>query len=296
MNFLRGIGTALITPFKGGEVDYPTLSALVERQVTSGVDYLVILGTTGEPVTLTPPEIEAVIAAIISANNSRLPLVLGIFGGNNTAAICNRLKNTNLEGIDALLSSSPHYNKPSQAGIVEHYLALDEVSPLPLIMYNVPGRTGSNMTAETTVSIANRSENIIGIKEASGDMIQGALILKHRPKGFYVLSGDDPTAMPLIALGGEGIISVIANAYPTAFAQMTHAALRQEMAMAQDIHARYLDLHHHLYVEGNPTGIKACCQQLGLCTDEVRLPLVRLSAPARQALLSEMNKIGSLQS
>lgn len=291
VNFPSGIGTALVTPFKDGQVDHYCLAQLVAKQIESGIDYLVLLGTTGETSTLSHQEIQEVIRTAIDATAGAVPLVLGALGGNNTAELLRRLESWDLSAFSAVLSASPHYNKPSQAGIIDHYLALDEVTPVPIIMYNVPGRTSSNMTAATTLTIAKEGRNIMGIKEASADLIQGAKILKDRPNGFFVLSGDDPTALPLMSMGGEGIISVIANAFPAEFRAMVHHALAGDFEQARELHFHLLDLHPHLYVEGNPTGIKACMQELNMCTSEVRLPLKSLSKGALNKMRSVLEDI-----
>ena len=272
----RGTGVATITPFRDGEVDLDGLAEIIEFQIEQGVDYLVCLGTTGEAITLSNEETLAVLHKTIAVNAGRVPIVLGIFGGNNTHVLANKLANYDLEGVDAVLSSSPAYNKPTQEGIYQHYCTLAKRSPRPIIIYNVPGRTCSNITAETILRLA-AVDNIIGVKDASADMIQAAQVIKNKPADFLVLSGDDPTTLALLATGGEGVISVIANAYPGLFSSMVRAGLAGDFITARRIHLQLLDIHPSLYKEGNPAGIKGAMEILGLCKREVRLPLVPLS-------------------
>jgi 4-hydroxy-tetrahydrodipicolinate synthase len=217
-----------------------------------------------------------------------VPLVAGIFGGNNTAALVEKVKAYNFEGIDALLSSNPSYNKPGQEGIYQHYMALAEASPLPILIYNVPSRTASNMSAETTLRLAHASDKFIGIKEASDDIYQVMKILKGRPEGFLVLSGDDFITLPLITAGGDGVISVIANTLPRPFTDMVRAALRQDLPTAQNLNFQLLELYRLLFIEGNPVGVKAAMELQGLCTREVRLPLTSMSADGVQQLMAAL--------
>lgn len=293
MDKFKGTGVAIVTPFQVGRIDYPALGRIIDHCVAGGVDYIVSLGTTGESVTLSPIEQREILDFTISHLEGRVPLVAGNFGGNNTAILLEQMDNYSFQGIDALLSSSPAYNKPTQEGIYQHYKALSEASPVPLILYNVPGRTASNITAETTLKIAADCPNVIGIKEASGDMIQGSQIAKNKSEDFLLISGDDPTALPLIACGGEGVISVMANALPGAFCQMIKAALAGNMAKAREIHLNLLDIHPLLYVEGNPVGIKAALSILGLSTYEVRLPLIRMSASTKNKLAASIDAINA---
>lgn len=283
----RGTGVALVTPFRGGQVDFPALGKLIRHCLDGGVDFLVSLGTTGEVPTLSRKERLAVLDFTICENNGRLPLVAG-FGGNNTQAIIDSMKSHSFEGVDAILSASPSYNKPTQEGIFQHYMALAEQAPRPIIIYNVPGRTGSNVEADTTLRLAHASGKFLGIKEASPDLNQATRILKHRPKGFLVLSGDDPLALPLVALGGDGVISVIANALPGLFPKMIQYGLQGEMNQAAGIHLRLADIHPLLYEEGNPAGIKAALEMLGICLPDTRLPLTPLSVALRQRLRDEL--------
>lgn len=274
---LRGTGVALVTPFKNGQVDWEALERVIEYVIEGGVEFLVSLGTTGESSTTTDDEHRQILDFSIKINRGRLPFVAGIFGGNNTAAVVEKLRSFNFNGIDAILSSNPAYNKPGQEGIFQHYMALAEASPRPIIIYNVPSRTSSNMTAETTLRLAHASDKFIAVKEASDDIYQIMKIIKGRPEGFLVLSGDDFMTLPVIATGGDGVISVIANCSPRPFTDMVRAALRDEMSEARQLNLKLLDLYKQLFVEGNPVGIKAAMEIRGLCTREVRLPLVPMT-------------------
>ena len=291
MQQFRGTGVALVTPFKDGEIDWKSLRNIIEHCIEGGVDYLVSLGTTGEAITLSAAECRKILDFTIEVNAGRLPLVAGYFGRNNTHYLVEATKSFNFKGIDAILSSSPSYNKPTQEGIYQHYMALAEVSPVPIIIYNVPGRTSSNISAETIVRLANASKKFAAVKEASGDLVQGAKIIKHKPDHFLVLSGDDPTALPLISCGAEGVISVIANALPAPFSDLIRSALNGNIATARNLHLQMLDLHQWLYAEGNPVGIKGALEVLGLCSREVRLPLVPMTGPNFTRLKAEMQRM-----
>jgi len=288
----RGTGVALVTPFKNGSIDWEDLEKIIEHVVAGGVEFLVSLGTTGESVTLSDEEHRQVLDFTIKINRGRLPLVAGIFGGNNTAALVEKIKNYNFEGIDALLSSNPAYSKPGQEGIFQHYMELAEVSPKPIIIYNVPSRTASNMNAETTLRLANSSDKFLGIKEASDDIYQVMKIIKGKPKDFLVLSGDDFITLPLIAAGGDGVISVIANTMPRPFTDMVRAALRQDMPTAQKLNFKLLELYKLLFIEGNPVGVKAALELQGLCSREVRLPLVPMTEQGVHLMMAELEKLG----
>jgi 4-hydroxy-tetrahydrodipicolinate synthase len=285
---LSGTGVALVTPFKNGVIDWDGLERLIEHVISGGVEFLVSLGTTGESVTTTDAEHRQILDFTIKTNRGRLPLVAGIFGGNNTAALVEKIKAYNFEGIDGLLSSNPSYNKPGQEGIYQHYMALAEVSPLPILIYNVPSRTASNMSAETTLRLAYASDKFIGIKEASDDIYQVMKILKGRPEGFLVLSGDDFITLPLITAGGDGVISVIANTLPRPFTDMVRAALRQDLPTAQNLNFQLLELYRLLFIEGNPVGVKAAMELQGICSREVRLPLTAMSADGVQQLMAAL--------
>lgn len=286
-----GTGVAIITPFKDNEVDYPSLANIIDHVINGGVNYIVALGSTGETATLNEAEARDILDFCIKHINNRVPLVAGNFGGNDTKELVKKIKDYNFDGIAAILSSSPAYIKPSQEGIYRHYMALAEVSPVPIIIYNVPGRTRSNIEWETTVRLAEASKNFVGIKEASGDLIQTTRIIKNKPDHFIVTSGDDEVALAMTAVGGDGVISVMANALPKAFSQMINFALDQDYYAARSLNFKTYDLHKWLYVEGNPVGIKSAMEVLGFCTNEVRLPLSPLSAPNYAKLKEELLRI-----
>ncbi|HNL38639.1 MAG: 4-hydroxy-tetrahydrodipicolinate synthase [Saprospiraceae bacterium] len=287
---LKGTGVALVTPFRNGSIDWESLERIIEHVIAGGVEFLVSLGTTGESVTTSDAEHREILDFTIKVNRGRLPLVAGVFGGNNTAAMVEKIKSFNFEGIDALLSSNPAYNKPGQEGIFHHYMDLAEVSPLPIIIYNVPSRTSSNMTAETTLRLAHASDKFIGVKEASDDIYQVMKILKGRPADFLVLSGDDFITLPLIAAGGDGVISVIANSLPRPFTDMVRAALRYDMPTAQNLNFKLLELYKLLFLEGNPVGVKAAMELQGLCSRDVRLPLVPMSEQGVHLMMAEYER------
>ncbi|GLR18060.1 4-hydroxy-tetrahydrodipicolinate synthase [Portibacter lacus] len=289
-----GTGVAIITPFKNQKVDFDALTTVVNHVIRGGVDYIVALGSTGETATLNDQEAKAVLDHVIKINEKRVPIVAGNFASNNTLDLCEKISNYDFKGIDALLISSPAYVKPSQEGIYHHFMALQEVSPLPIILYNVPGRTMSNMSWTTTVRLARDSKKFIGIKEASGDLIQATRIIKNRPDNFFVTSGDDEVAMAMVACGGEGVISVMANAFPLEFSQMIGAALAYDFTTAQKINLELYDLHKWLYIEGNPVGIKSAMKVLGICENDVRLPLHPLSVENYNNLKQEMERIQRL--
>jgi len=273
----QGLGIALVTPFRSnGLIDYAGLERLIDHLVNGGVNYVVSMGTTGESVTLSKEEKHQLLAETIAFVRNRVPVVLGV-GGNNTAEVIDTLSGFEMDGVDAILSVSPYYNKPTQEGIYQHYKAIAQVSLRPIILYNVPGRTGSNMAAETTLRLARDFKNIIAIKEASGNLGQIGTILKHRPKGFMVISGDDALTLPIIALGGAGVISVVGNALPSEFGSLVHAALKGDIVTARTEHLRLLETIDLLFVEGNPGGIKHVLKILGICEDTMRLPLVNIS-------------------
>ena len=268
------MGVALITPCnEDGTIDFPALARLIEYQIQNGIDYLVALGTTAETPTLTEDEKARVRAFIIEKVNGRVPIVLGL-GGNNTNAIVENLKTQNFDGIDAILSVVPYYNKPSQEGIYQHYKAIASATKLPVILYNVPGRTGVNMTAETTLRLARDFDNIVAIKEASGNITQMDDIIKNKPSDFMVISGDDGITFPLITLGAVGVISVIGNAFPREFSRMVRLALNGDYASALTIHHRFTELFSLLFVDGNPAGVKCLLHAMGYIQNQLRLPLV----------------------
>lgn len=290
-NQLKGTGVALVTPFTSdSKVDFVGLEKLVNHVIEGGLDYLVVLGTTGETVTLTEQEQAQVTKKVVEVANNRLPVVLGM-GGNNTSAIVEKMGNTNFTGISAILSASPSYNKPTQEGIYQHYRMLSENSPLPIILYNVPGRTASNMLASTTLRLANDFENIVAIKEASGNLEQVMEIIKDVPDGFQVISGDDALTLPIIACGGSGVISVVANAYPKEFSNMVNFCLDGNYAEARKIHYSLTETIRLLFVEGNPAGVKAVLKMKGIGGDVVRLPLVNIGTETHQKLQGEFEKL-----
>ncbi|NNC85705.1 MAG: 4-hydroxy-tetrahydrodipicolinate synthase [Bacteroidia bacterium] len=279
MNYkkLRGTGVAIITPFrKDGHIDFNGLESLINYIVDGGVDYLVVLGTTGESVTLNKDEKLAVIDFVKDTNNGRVPIVLGC-GGNNTQDVLNSIGEYDFNGIDAILSVSPYYNKPTDKGIYNHYKAIAGACPVPIILYNVPSRTGSNMSAELTLKLAKDFDNIIAVKEASGDISQCMDIINNKPEDFLVISGDDALTLPIIACGGDGVISVAANALPQEMGDLVKYALKQQMDKARTAHYNLLELIHLLFVEGNPAGVKEVLSQMKICQHYVRLPLVNVS-------------------
>lgn len=291
INTLSGTGVAIITPFKKNtDVDFDALSKLIDYIIDNGVEYIVTLGTTGETPTLSKKERAEVAAFTSQKINGRVPLVVGI-GGNNTREVIGQFSDFDLKNVTAILSSSPSYNKPSQEGIFQHYKALSEAASLPVIIYNVPGRTGSNISAETTIRLAKECENIQGIKEASGNMIQGMYLLKNRPDDFLVVSGDDHISLPLIACGANGVISVAANSFPKDFSEMVRFALKNDFAKAQALHYKLLPAYDLLFVENNPAGVKAFLHELKLIENELRLPLVPLSSPFHEKVKNFLSAV-----
>lgn len=275
MQELVGTGVALVTPFNEDKsVDYDALERLVNFQIEQGVDYLVVLGTTGEPATLTLEEQEKVKTKIIAVNAGRLPLVLGV-GGNNTMGVVAALQTMDLSSYTAILSVSPYYNKPTQEGIYQHFKAISEASPLPIIVYNVPGRTAQNMEPSTVIRLANDFSNILAIKEAAGDLDQAKEIIATKPEGFLVLSGDDMIALPMTLAGGSGVISVIGQGLPKDFSKLINLGLEGNSEAAYEIQHRLEKSIDLIFEEGNPAGIKSYLKQINICNDEVRLPLVK---------------------
>ena len=288
----KGVGVALVTPYNSnGDVDFPSLERIIEYTIKGGVDFLVSLGTTGEATALSKDECQAILDFTVQVAAERLPVVAGFFGGNNTQHIIDRINAYDLEGCAAIMSSSPSYLKPTQEGIFQHYMKIEEASSHPIIIYNVPGRTSSNIDAETVVRLAQASEKFVAIKDASGNLVQGMEIFRDKPAHLTLLSGDDPTSLPLIASGAEGVISVIANAFPKQFCDMIHAALRNDYATARAMNSLLLDLHPWLYTDGNPAGIKATLEILGYCNRSVRLPLVPVKEETFRQLVKEVGRI-----
>jgi len=289
MEKIKGTGVALITPFNEDlSVDYLALERLINHRIEGGIDYLVLMGTTGESTVLSKSEKQEIIAFCKKLNNEKLPIVLGI-GGNNTLALVEEIKNTDFTGIDAVLSVSPAYNKPTQEGIYQHYKMIAEVCPLPIILYNVPGRTSSNMEAETTLRLANNFNNIIAVKEASGDMDQIMKIIKNKPTNFIVISGDDGLTLPMIYMGAEGVISVIGQSHPKEYSAMVAEGRYGNISKANKLHYGLYDYYGPLYSEGNPAGVKACLELLGICKAVVRPPLVGSSDAIKHKLRDLLN-------
>lgn len=283
MNTFKGLGVAMVTPFnQDGTIDYAGLEKLTNHLVNGGVNYLVVMGTTGENPTVTNQEQAEILKKVLEVNAKRLPVVFGI-GGNNTATVIDRLKRTNLEGVSGLLSVSPYYNKPNQEGIYQHYKAISDHSPLPVIMYNVPGRTGSLVAAETTLRIAELP-NIVATKEASGSLDVVMDILKHKPDDFSVISGDDNYTLPYIAAGMTGVISVIGNAYPKEFSQMVNYALDGDLKSARHLHYKLLPMMKAIFMDGNPGGVKYALEKLGVCKNTFRLPVAPVNKATEKAI------------
>lgn len=292
MKALKGTGVAMVTPFRQtGGIDFSALTKLTNHLIKGKVDYLVVLGTTGESATLTSDEKNAVLSCIMEANNGALPIVLGV-GGNDTTAICNQLSAMDTDGITGILSVSPYYNKPTQKGIYEHYKAISGANGLPIILYNVPGRTSSNIQAETTLRLAHDFSNIVGVKEASGDLEQIMAIIKDRPRNFLVISGDDTLSLPMISAGADGVISVVANAYPKQYAKLIGYSLEGDFKRARKIQYQLFELIGMLFEEGNPAGVKHVLSQLDVCGAKVRLPLAGISRSLAGRLNEQMEMIG----
>lgn len=287
------MGVALITPFKEDEsIDFDALARLVEHLIKNGTDYLVVCGTTAETPTLTEEEKEEVTRFVINVNAGRLPIVLG-FGGNNTKAIVDKLKIYDFSGVDAILSVTPYYNKPSQEGIYQHYAAIAKASPVPVVLYNVPGRTGVNMSADTTLRLAKEFSNICATKEASGNFTQIDDIIKNKPHDFMVISGDDGITFPLITLGAVGVISVIGNAFPREFSRMVRLALQGDYDSSRTIHHRFTELIELLFVEGNPAGVKSMLAVMGLIENKLRLPLVPNTIKTYEKIRLVLNELNA---
>jgi 4-hydroxy-tetrahydrodipicolinate synthase len=281
----KGTGVAIVTPFnKDNTIDYKSLGKLVDFIIKGGVEYVVVLGTTGESVTLSKEEKQSVVTHVIENVDKRVPIVMGL-GGNNTQEILTSLKkSSDFNHIDAILSVSPYYNKPNQRGIYQHYKAISEAAPVPVILYNVPGRTNSNVTADTTLKLADEFKNIVAIKEASGNLEQCMKIIKYKPKDFLVISGDDMLTLPMIACGADGVISVVANAFPKDFSEMTRQILAGNVKEAQKLHYKLTEITEQLFADGNPSGVKAVLEMMKICSSVVRLPLVRVNKATQNAL------------
>ena len=294
MQSLIGTGVALVTPFKKDfSVDVEALKAIVNFQIDNGIDYLVVLGTTAESATLSKAEKELVIKTIVEANKGRLPLVLGV-GSNNTAEVVEELKSGNFSDFVAILSVSPYYNKPTQEGIYQHFKAIAEASPIPVILYNVPGRTSSNMLPSTIIRLATDFKNIVAVKEAAGDIVQAMKLIQDKTKDFLVISGDDMLTLPMILAGGSGVISVIAEGFPKQFSEMVHLGLNKRVDDAYKIHYLLADSIDMIFEQGNPAGIKEVFKSLGLSENTVRLPLVNVNEDLANRLHNFTNKISKM--
>jgi 4-hydroxy-tetrahydrodipicolinate synthase len=294
MQSLIGTGVALVTPFKKDfSVDVDALKAIVNFQIDNGIDYLVVLGTTAESATLSKSEKELVIKTIVDTNKGRLPLVLGV-GSNNTHEVVEELNSRNFSDFVAILSVSPYYNKPTQEGIYQHFKAIAEVSPIPVILYNVPGRTSSNMLPSTIIRLANDFKNIVAVKEAAGDIVQAMKLIQDKPKGFLVISGDDMVTLPMILAGGSGVISVIAEGFPKQFSEMVHLGLNKKVDDAYKLHYLLADCIDLIFEQGNPAGIKEVFKSLGLSENTVRLPLVNVDQDLATRIHNFSNKISKM--
>jgi len=277
MKRFKGSGVAIVTPFKNdSSLDFSALGRVVEHIIQGGINYIVVLGTTGESATLTKDEKKAVVSYVIEAVNGRIPIVAGI-GGNNTQEVINTIRHTDFTGVEGILSVAPYYNKPTQRGLFQHFKSIANCSPVPVIMYNVPGRTGCNLNADTCLELAKECDNIAGVKEASGDLTQIMKIIRGKPESFNVISGDDMLTLPVIAAGGAGVISVLANAFPAATAELVSNALKSNYKTAREIQFKYLEITELLFTEGNPAGVKAMLGILNKCQNTLRLPLVPVS-------------------
>lgn len=285
-----GTGVALVTPFKADlSIDHGALANIVNFNIENGIEYLVVCGTTGETATITKQEKKDVIATISKANKGRVPMVLGI-GGNNTAEVIEEIKATNLSHIDAILSVSPYYTKPTQEGIYQHFKAISEASPVDIILYNVPGRTSRNIEPETTLRLANDFKNVIGVKEAGNSVSQYLQLIKNKPEDFLIISGDDDLALGIVLAGGAGVISVIGQGFPKEFSEMIRLGLKGNAKDAYKLHFRLMDVIGYIFEENNPAGIKGVFEALGLCRDSVRLPLVPASNQLKEKIKSFTNK------
>jgi 4-hydroxy-tetrahydrodipicolinate synthase len=288
---LKGTGVAIVTPFHdSGNIDFGSFEKIIEHVISNGINYIVALGTTGESATLSKDEKVAVLDFVIEAVDKRVPIVAGI-GGYNTQEVIHTIKSTSFDGIHSILSVCPYYNKPQQKGIYGHFKAIAGISPVPVILYNVPGRTGANMSAETTLKLASEFENIIGIKEASGNFAQCMEILKGRPHDFLFISGDDALTLPLLALGADGVISVVANAFPKQFSEMVNHGLKGKFNKARTLHFAMLDFMNALFMDGSPSGIKAALEVMGLCKSNVRLPLAKVNKTVHSIISEQVEYI-----
>jgi 4-hydroxy-tetrahydrodipicolinate synthase len=293
MKRFKGTGVAIVTPFKNdSSIDFAALGRVINHVISGGVNYIVAMGTTGESVTLSKEEKKAIISYVVEAIDNRVPLVVGI-GGNNTQETINFIRHSVLTGVDGILSVAPYYNKPTQRGIFQHFKAIATSSPLPIIIYNVPGRTSCNISSETCLELAHECDNIVAVKEASADMSQIMRIIKGKPDSFSVISGDDMLTIPIIAAGGTGVISVLANAFPAQTSELINHSLKNNFKSAREIHFRFLEMIDLLFIDGNPAGVKAMLNVMNICQNTLRLPLVPVSRPVYtriQKAIEEINK------
>jgi 4-hydroxy-tetrahydrodipicolinate synthase len=294
MKRFKGTGVAIVTPFKNdSSIDFSALGRVINHVIGGGVNYVVAMGTTGESVTLTKDEKKAIISYVVEIIDGRVPLMVGI-GGNNTQEVINGVRHSNLTGVDGILSVAPYYNKPNQRGLFQHFKAIATSSPLPLVIYNVPGRTSCNITSDTCLELAHACENIIGVKEASGDISQIMRIIKGKPDNFSVISGDDMMTIPIVAVGGAGVISVLANAFPAQTSEIVNHSLKGNFKSARELQFRFLEMIELLFIDGNPSGVKAMMSLMNICQNNLRLPLVPVSRTVYtriQKAIEEVNKI-----
>jgi 4-hydroxy-tetrahydrodipicolinate synthase len=293
MKKFRGTGVAIVTPFKNdSSIDFAALGRVVNHVITGGVNYIVVMGTTGESATLTKDEKKAVLSYVAEVTDNRVPLVMGI-GGNSTQEVINCIRHSNLTVVEGILSVAPYYNKPNQRGLLQHFKAIAASSPVPVILYNVPGRTCSNISSETCLELAHEFDNIVAIKEASGDIAQIMRIIKDKPDTFSVISGDDMMTIPIIAVGGSGVISVLANAFPGATNELVSNALKSNYKSAREVQLRYMEMTELLFIDGNPAGVKAMLNIMNICQNNLRLPLVPVNRTIYtriQKAIDEINK------
>lgn len=290
-NKFKGLGVAMVTPFNSqSEIDFPAVERLVEHLISGGANYIVLLGTTAESVTLTDTEKQELVSFVVKKNHGRIPLVVGM-GGNNTSALIRSIHSFDFTGIDGVLSVTPYYNKPTQKGLELHYKAIAAETELPIILYNVPGRTGVNMSTDTTLKLARDVKNIVAVKEASGNLNQQSYILRDRPSDFLVLSGDDGLALPQMAMGFDGVISVVGNAFPKEFSRLIALGKAGQLPEARELHYRLTEIIDNLFVEGNPGGVKAALNILGLIDNNLRLPLAPVSEATYNRLKSLIEKM-----
>jgi 4-hydroxy-tetrahydrodipicolinate synthase len=293
MKKFRGTGVAIVTPFKNDlSIDFAALGRVINHVISGSVNYIVAMGTTGESVTLSKEEKKAIISYVIEVVDNRVPIVYGI-GGNNTQEVINSIRHADLEGVDGILSVAPYYNKPTQRGLFQHFKEIATCSPIPVIIYNVPGRTSCNLTADTCLELAHKFENIVAVKEASGDLTQIMKIIKGKPENFSIISGDDMLTIPVIAAGGSGVISVLANAFPCQCTELVSQSLKSNFKSAREMQFRFLEMIELLFTEGNPAGVKDMLCIMNICHNYVRLPLVPVSRPVHiriQKAIEEINK------